>query len=126
MKKIIVYLTIFSLLNLAGCYYQKQMNPSDFNFNDKEDIQVTNKDTTYNLSGKDYYYENDTLFTTRRIKYDAQSSTITNLEIPVEEIKTVEVERTDAVATILTVFGVLVGVLGVIFLMIFSSAGLLN
>ncbi len=126
MKKFIITVTILSLLNLTGCYYQKQMNPSDFNFNDKEDIQVTTKDTTYNLSGKDYYYENDTLFTTRRIKYDAQSSTITNLEIPVEEIKTVEVERTDAVATILTVFGVLVGVLGVIFLMIFSSAGLLN
>ena len=126
MKKFIITVTVLSFMNLAGCYYQKQMNPSDFNFNDKEDIQVTTKDTTYNLSEKDYYYENDTLFTTRRIKYDAQSSTITNLEIPVEEIKTVEVERTDAVATILTVFGVLVGALGVLFLMVLASSGWLN
>jgi len=114
MKKIIVYLTIFSLLNLAGCYYQKQMNPSEFNFNDKEDIQVTTKDTTYNLSGKDYYYEKDTVFATMRIKLDAQSTLKTNIEIPVEEIKTVAVEKTDALATTFTVIGVVVGTFAVI------------
>ena len=107
-------------MNLIGCYYQKQMNPSEFNFNDKEDIQVTTKDTTYNLSGKDYYYENDTVFATMRIKLDAQSTLKTNIEIPVEEIKTVEVERTDALATTLTTLGVLIGVLGLIFLIGFD------
>ena len=107
-------------MNLIGCYYQKQMNPSEFNFNDKEDIQVTTKDTTYNLSGKDYYYENDTVFATMRIKLDAQSTLKTNIEIPVEEIKTVEVERTDALATTLTTLGVLIGVLGLICLFVFD------
>ena len=40
-------------LNLVGCYYH-QMNPEEYNFNEKGDIQVTTKDTTYSLSAKDY------------------------------------------------------------------------
>ena len=49
MKKIIIYLIIASFLNLVGCYYQQQMNPEEYNFDEKLDLQVTTKDTTYSL-----------------------------------------------------------------------------
>jgi len=106
MKKLIISITILSFMNLVGCYYQEQMNPSEFNFNEAEDVQITTEDTTYNLNGKDYYYENDTLFATKRIKLDAQSTLKTNIEIPVEEIKTVAVERTDVLGTTFLLIGV--------------------
>ena len=120
MKKIIITITIISFMNLIGCYYQKQMNPSDFNFDDEEDVQIMTKDTTYNLSGKDYYYDNDTVFATLRTKLNAQSTLKTNIEIPVKEIKTVEVERTNTLLTILSGLGI---VLGVLFLAVWGSYG---
>ena len=55
-KKLISSILVLALLNLIGCYYQEQMTPANFNFNEKEDMQVTTKDTTYNLGGKDYYF----------------------------------------------------------------------
>ena len=50
MKKIIICFTIVSLLNLFGCHYQKQMNPGEFDFEDNWDMQVTAKDTLYDLN----------------------------------------------------------------------------
>jgi hypothetical protein len=114
MKKIIVYLTFFSLLNLVGCYYQEQMNPSDYMFDENNKVTITTSDSIYNLIGDDYYRKNDTLFFTSRTKLDAQSTLLTNSEIPIEEIEKVEVERTDAVATTLTVVGSIIGVLAVL------------
>jgi len=46
MKKFIITVTVLSFMNLIGCYYQEQMVPSDFNFNDAEDVQITTEDTT--------------------------------------------------------------------------------
>jgi len=60
------------------------------------------------------------VFATKRIKLDAQSTLKTNIEIPVEEIKTVEVERTNTLLTILSGFGI---VLGVLFLGVWGSYG---
>jgi hypothetical protein len=109
MKKIIVYLTIFSLLNLAGCYYQEQMNPGEYNFDENEDLVIITKDSVYKIYSEDYYLENDTVFAIKRIKLDKQSTLKTAVEIPVEEIEKVEVERTDAAATTVAVIGSIVG-----------------
>lgn len=110
MIKIIITVTILAFLNLIGCYYQEQMNPSEYKYDEKEELWLTTKDTTYNLGGKDYYLENDTLIATFRKKLDRETTLITNVEIPVETIKTVEVERTDGGATFLVGLGVVVGV----------------
>ena len=123
MRKLIIWLTIFSVMNLIGCYYQEQMNPGDYKFDEGEDMQLTTKDTIYNLIGKDYYFENDTLFATVSKKIDKQTTLKTNVEIPVENIESVEVERTDALLTTLTVVGVFVGVLGLIGLIAGTSGG---
>ena len=114
-KKIIVYLTIFSMLNLVGCYYQQQMNPEEYNFADGDNIQVTTKDTTYSLIAKDYYYDKDTLFVTSikviekndyKVKYKITT------KISVKEIENLEIEKTDVAATTWLVVGVVVIVAG--------------
>ena len=90
------------------------MNPSKYDFDEKEELHLTTKDTTYIIGAKDYYLENDTLFATLLKKLDRKTTLKTNVEIPVTNIESVEVERSDALATIFTVFGVLVGFVGVI------------
>ena len=112
MKKIFIYLLILSVMNLVGCYYQEQIKPNDYKFDENSKVKITTKDTIYNLSGKDYYFENDTLFAAVSKKIDNQTTLKTNVEIPIENIEIVEVERNDALATVLTTLAVLVGALG--------------
>ena len=112
-QKIIIYFTIASMLNLAGCYYQQQMNPEEYNFNEKDYIQVTTKDTTYSLSAEDYYYDKDTLFVTvskfiYKNNYRVRVTDKVIAKIPAEKIEMIQVEETDGVGTLLVIAGVLV------------------
>ena len=116
MKKAIVYFLIISMINLIGCYYQEQMIPGEYNFDENSKVKITTKNTSYNLGGKDYYFENDTLFATVSKKIDNQTTLKTNVEIPIENIEIVEVERNDALATVLTTLAVLIGALGLVIL----------
>ena len=116
MKKIIIYLTIASLLNLFGCYYQQQMTPEKYNFADNGDIQVTTKDTVYKFKGDDYYYNNDTLFATVSKPLDESSNLKYTISIPVENIEMVEAKKMDTLDTILLT--------GVITLVILGFVGL--
>lgn len=100
MKKIIISLTLISFLNLVGCYYQEQMNPTEYKYDEKEELWLTTKDTTYVLGKNDYQYQNDTLFATLSKKLDRETTLKTNIEIPIEDVESVEVERTDVIATI--------------------------
>jgi len=117
MKKIIIYLTICSLLNLVGCYYQQQMNPEEYNFANGDNIQVTTKDTTYSLSAKDYRYDMDTLYATSikviekndyKVKYKITT------KIPVKEIEKLEIEKTDVAATTWLVVGTVLAVVAIV------------
>lgn len=110
MKKIIVYLTIFSLLNLAGCYYHEQMNPSDYKFDENSKLTITTRDSVYNFIGDDYHFKNDTLHGIQLLKIDKRTTLKTNVRIPVENIESIEVEKTDVLATTLLTVGVIVGV----------------
>jgi len=115
-KKIIIYLTIFSMLNLVGCYYQQQMSPEEYNFNEKLDLQVTTKDTTYSLSAKDYCYNNDTLFATlSKLMYkdDYWIRYRTATKIPVNEIEKLEIEKRDEAVTIGIVAGFVLIIVGI-------------
>jgi len=124
MKKIKIYLTIFSLLNLVGCYYQQQMNPEEYNFDENLDLQVTTKDTVYNILGDDYFYANDTLFAKVTIQLDKRTSAKLKVNIPVETIETVEVEKTDVVATVFTTLGLVVLIIATITAIGMSSINL--
>ena len=123
MKKIIVYLTIFSLLNLAGCYYQEQMNPGDYKFDENSKLTITTRDSVYNFIGDDYYLKNDTVHGIQSVKMDRRTTYKLKVEIPVKEIATVDVERTDALASIFATLGVLVGILGLVILIWAANYG---
>ena len=106
-------------MNLIGCYYQGQMTPGDYTFDENSAMKITTKDTVYNFNGDDYYLVNDTLIAEVSKKLDRTTSLKFNVEIPVEDIEDVEIERTDAVATTFIVLGALVGVL---FLLLLGAA----
>ena len=121
MKKIIIYLTIASLLNLVGCYYQQQMNPEEYNFANGDNIQVTTKDTAYSLIAKDYYYDKDTLYTTSlkvvdKNHYKVQYKLTT--KIPVKDIEKLEIEKTDEAVTIGIVTGFVLIIAGIVAIII--------
>ena len=114
-KKIMIYLTIASLLNLVGCYYQQQISPEEYNFDGKEELQVTTMDSlVHSINSGDYYYERDTLFAKVSkmtpnnviIKYDTK--------IPVEEIEKLEIVKMDVLETTLIIGGVLLIVVAII------------
>jgi hypothetical protein len=113
-KKIIIYLTIASLLNLVGCYYQQQMNPEEYNFDEKLDLQVTTNDTTYSVLSDDYYYANDTLHIKVLKPLNERTNIKVKVNIPKTEIEKVEVTRNDVTASSLTLIGVIVGILVII------------
>ena len=110
MKKLIIWLTILAVLNLIGCYYQTQVNPGDYNFGENNTIKITTKDSVYNFNENDYHLENDTLFGTVFKLSEERTTPKLNVEIPVENMEAVEVERFDVGGTILTVLGSLAGI----------------
>lgn len=116
MKKILTYLVIFSLLNLVGCYYQQQMNPEEYNFDENLDLLVTTKDSTYSISAKDYYYDKDTLYATLSkwmYKDDYWVRYKIATKIPVKEIKKLEIEKMDETVTIGIVAGFVLIIVGI-------------
>ena len=123
MNKFIIWSTILSVMNLIGCYYQEQMSPDDYSFDENSIVKITTKDTVYNFNGNDYYLENDTLFGKVSKKLDERRTLKFIVEIPVEDIERVEVERSDAVGTTFTVLGVLAGIFGVLVIIFAVSYG---
>lgn len=117
MKKIIIYLTIFSIPNLVGCYYQQQMNPEEYKFDENLDLQLTTKDTTYSFNAEDYYYVKDTLYVAESkwiYKGDWVRYKFNYTKIPVKDIEKVEIEKEDVAATTWIVVGVVLVVAGFI------------
>ncbi len=107
MKKLIIYITILSVMNFIGCYYQEQMNPSDYTFDENSSIEITTIDTVYNFTGDDYHLGNDTLICRVSKNIDKKRTLIYNVEIPLEDMEEVEVKRTDVLLTILLSVGIL-------------------
>ncbi len=120
MRKLIIWLTIFSVMNLIGCYYQEQMNPSDYKFDENSTMKITTKDTVYNFSGDDYSLVNDTLIGIMSKKLDERTTLKINFGIPVENIESVEVERSNTTLSILLGLGIVVGVYVLIALFTFD------
>ena len=120
MKKLTIWLTIFSVMNLIGCYYQEQMNPNDYKFDENSTMKITTKDTVYNFSGNDYYLANDTLIAEVSKKLDRTTSLKLNVSIPVDDIEEVEVERSNTALSILLGLGIVVGVLALAFILTFD------
>jgi hypothetical protein len=93
-------------MNLVGCAYQEQMYPGDFKFDENLDMQVTTKDTIYKFAGDDYYCVNDTLIATVLKSVDNRTKLKYNINIPVETIEMIEVERMNILGTTLIILPV--------------------
>jgi PDZ domain-containing secreted protein len=87
------------------------MNPGDYTFDENSTMKITTKDTVYNINGNDCHLENDTLIAEVSKKLDRTTSLKFNVSIPVEDIEEVEIERTDALATVLIGIGIVAGAL---------------
>lgn len=100
MKKTISIVLISSMVNLIGCYYQEQMTPSSYDYDEHSNILVVTSDTTYKLKGDEYHFANDTLFATLSKQIDRQTTFKYDIKVPLDNIETIEVERTDAFGTV--------------------------
>ena len=107
MKKIIITITLLAFLNLIGCYYQEQMNPDEYKFDENSTMKVTTKDTVYNFNGNEYHLASDTLFGKVSKQLDKRRVLIYNVEIPLMDIEEVEVKRTDVLETTLLLAAIL-------------------
>jgi hypothetical protein len=114
MKKIIIYLTIASLLNLVGCYYQQQMTPEEYNFDENLPIQIIKKDSTVYISNPyEYQLRGDTLFTLQQQTLDNNIKQSIMLGVPLNEIQLIKAERMDAGDTILLISAITAGILAI-------------
>lgn len=103
MKKMIIYIAIFSIINLVGCHYRETLYPYDYKFDENIDMLITTKDTTYNIANDDYYYNNDTLFAKIIEPLDNTTYLKHHIGIPINSIKEIEVERTNILQTTLII-----------------------
>lgn len=110
MRKLIISINIISLINLISCYYQKQMNPYNYSFDENNTMKVITKDSVYNFEGNDYYLEKDTLFGTAFNISGESTSPEVKVAIPIDNMKALDVERFDYGGTVLTVLGVAFGI----------------
>ena len=117
-KKLIIYLTIASLLNLVGCYYQQQMNVNEFDFSkshmENRPIKIIKIDSTvYILNQYDYQFRDDTLFIQQKRIMDDNIEKRVWLRVPLNEIQSVEVEKIDADNTISLALVVTAGIVAI-------------
>jgi len=106
MKKIFIYFLIFSFINLSGCYSHELFAPTAYKFNEKKEIKVITKDTTYNFKGYQYILVNDTLIGTKgNVLLNKSEINESYVKIPVEEIQLVEVKEPEAGKTALVILG---------------------
>lgn len=108
-------------MNLTGCYYQQQMNPEEYNFDENLDLQVTTKDTVYNLKASDYYYYNDSLFVRASQNLNKQTKFKYQVVIPAEDIQKLETKRADVGGTMIIIGVIALVTLGIAFFVSLSN-----
>jgi len=103
-KKILVWILLVSFMNLTGCYSHELFAPSAYKFDERKEIKVITKDTTYNFKGHQYILANDTLIGTNgNVLSNKSEINESSVRVPVEEIQLVEVD--DGLKTTLVVVG---------------------
>jgi len=112
MKKVFVWFILISFMNLTGCYSRDLVAPSSYKFNERKEIKIITKDTTYNFKGYQYILANDTLIGTEgNVLLNKAAINESSVKVPVKEMLIVEVSSVDGGETTLLVVGSLVVVL---------------
>jgi hypothetical protein len=124
MKKVITWFILVSFINLTGCYSRDLIAPSTYKFDEKKNITVITKDTTYKFRGFQYILVNDTLIGTKgNFLPDKSALNESSIKVPVEEMQLVEVTSTDAGKTITLIVGVAAVLYLVITLTTYATIG---
>ncbi|MBK9097385.1 MAG: hypothetical protein IPM14_04520 [bacterium] len=114
MKKIIIYITIASLLNLVGCYYQQQMSPNDYDFSENNPIKIIKNDSTVYVSNPyEYQLRGDTLFVIMKQTLDNNNEKEKWIGFPLNDIQLIETDRIDSGNTILLVSVITIGIIAI-------------
>ena len=110
MKKLAVWFILVSFMNLTGCFSRDLVSPSSYKFDERKEIKIITKDTTYNLKGYQYILVNDTLIgTERNVLLNKTSINKYSVKVPVDEMLLVEVSQVDGgKTTLLVVSGLIV------------------
>ncbi len=106
MKKIFVWFLLVSFVNLTGCYSSELLAPASYKFDEKKDIRIITRDTTYKFRGYQYLLVNDTLSATgENIRITETTPVESTIKIPVEDMQIVEVTKAESGKTILAIAG---------------------
>jgi hypothetical protein len=106
MKKILVWFLLVSFINLTGCYSSELLAPRSYKFDEKKDIRIITKDTTYKFKAYQYLLVNDTLSATNKnIRITETTPVESIVKIPVEDMQVVEVTKGEPGKTILAIAG---------------------
>ena len=110
MKKAIAWFILVSFINLTGCYSRDLIAPSSYKFDERKEIKIITKDTTYNLKGYQYILVNDTLIGTEgNVLLNKTSINKSSVKVPVDEMLLVEVSQVNGgKTTVLVVSGLIV------------------
>ena len=101
MKKAIAWFILVSFINLTGCYSRDLIAPSSYKFDEKKNITVITKDTTYKFGGFQYVLVNDTLMgTPKNVRITETTPVESIIKVPVNDMQLVEVTSTDGGKTI--------------------------
>lgn len=105
-KKILVWFVLVSFINLTGCYSHELFAPTAYKFDEKKEIKIITKDTTYNFKGHQYIFVNDTLIgSERNILLNKNAINESSVKIPVEDMQLVEVKESEGGKTALVILG---------------------
>ena len=109
MKKLAVWFILVSFMNLTGCFSRDLVSPSSYKFDERKEIKIITKDTTYNFKGYHYILLNDTLVASEKnIFFSERPLDESSVKVPVDEMLLVEVSRVDGGKTTLFFVGGLV------------------
>jgi len=110
MKKIIISITVASLLNLAGCFSMTEISKEEFISRENKDaaLLLTNKMESYQLEQGLYIIKADTIYGKGSKLLDDGTKQPISGSIPLNDVIVFNVEETDLLGTILLTLGVAV------------------
>ncbi|MCG6912591.1 hypothetical protein LJE86_01605 [bacterium BMS3Abin03] len=112
MKKVIVWFILVSFMNLTGCYSHDLLAPSSYKFDERKEIKIITRDTTYNFKGYQYVLVSDTLIGIQgNVLLNKADIDESSVKVPVDEMLLVEVSSVNGGKTTLLVVGSLVVIL---------------
>ncbi len=128
-KKLLSSLLVIALLNLVGCYSEKEVTINNVLTNNGiSDITVNTKDSLNLLFEKpEFFFDNDTLIGKASvISTHTQSTKKYDWKIPLSEIVKIEIDEFDGTKTLIFGGVALLVLFGILFFLTAASGGIMS